>query len=365
MALVLLAPATAVTGTDVELTVRRADPGAIVRLEQRRDGEWRRAGRDRAGPRGRATISVELLRRGPYVFRAVDSTGRRSRAVRVRSRYLTLAAVGDINLGNGPGAYMRRYGYRYPWRRVAPTLRAADIAFGNLECAVSRRGSPVPKQYNFRGSPAALRRVARFAGFDALNLANNHSGDYGPTAFLDTLRFTRTFGMTPVGGGVSRRRALRPRVVTRHGLRVAFVGFSDRLPLSFYATPSRPGIAFASEPAIRLAVRRATRLADVVVATFHWGDELSSTPNARQRFFARVALRAGAHAVIGAHPHVLQPRVRLGRRIVAYSLGNFVFSTGGAATSQTGILRLRLSGRGVEAMRLVRGRIVATQPRLL
>ena len=364
LALVLLAPATAVTGTDVELNVRRAHPGAVVRLQRRQDGQWRRVGRDRAGRRGRAAFSLELRRRGPYLLRAVDPSGRRSRPVRIRSRYLTLAAVGDINLGNGPGAYMRRYGYRYPWLRVAPALRAADMAFGNLECAVSRRGSPVPKQYNFRGSPAALRRVARFAGFDVLNVANNHSGDYGPAAFRDTLRFSRALGMTPVGGGVNRRRALRPRVVTRHGLRVAFVGFSDRLPLSFYATPSRPGIAFATTPAIRRAVRRARRRADVVVATFHWGDELSHTPNARQRLFARAALRAGAHAVIGAHPHVLQPRRRLGRRIVAYSLGNFVFSTSGGATSRTGILRLRLSGRGVEGMRLLRGRIFAAQPRL-
>jgi poly-gamma-glutamate capsule biosynthesis protein CapA/YwtB (metallophosphatase superfamily) len=364
LALVLLAPATAITGTDVDLEVRHARPGAIVRFELRGDGRWRRVGRDRAGKRGRAHISFRPRHRGRYVFRAVDSRGRRSRPVRVRSRYLTLAAVGDINLGNGPGAYMRRYGYRYPWLRVAPTLRAADIAFGNLECAVSRRGSPVPKQYNFRGSPAALRRVARFAGFDVLNLANNHSGDYGRIAFLDTLRFTRTFGMTPVGGGVNRARALRARVVRRHGLHVAFVGFSDRLPLSFYATRSRPGIAFAATSTIRRAVRRARRRADVVVATFHWGDELSHTANARQRLFARAALRAGAHAVIGAHPHVLQPRHRLGRRIVAYSLGNFVFSTGGGATSQTGILRLRLSGRGVEGMRLLRGRITAAQPRL-
>jgi poly-gamma-glutamate capsule biosynthesis protein CapA/YwtB (metallophosphatase superfamily) len=363
VALALVAPAVGVTGTDMELKVRHARPGAIVRFERHRHGEWRRVGRDRAGGRGRAHVSLKLQRRGPYVLRAV-SRKRRSRPVRIRSRYLTLAAVGDINLGNGPGAYMRRYGYRYPWRRVAPTLRAADIAFGNLECAVSRRGSPVPKQFNFRGPPAALRRVARFAGFDVLNLANNHSGDYGRAAFLDTLRFTRAFGMTPVGGGVNRARAYRARVVGRHGLRVAFVGFSDRLPLSFYASPSRPGIAFASKPAIRRTVRRARRRADVVIATFHWGDELRRTPNARQRLFAKAALRAGAHAVIGAHPHVLQPRHRLGRRIVAYSLGNFVFSTGGGATSQTGILRLRLSGRGVEGMRLLRGRIVAAQPRL-
>jgi hypothetical protein len=364
LALVLLAPTTAVTGTDVEVKVRLAHPGAVVRFEQRHEGEWHPLGRDRAGQRGKASVRFKLTRHGSYLVRAVDPRRGRSRLARIRSRYLTLAAVGDINLGDGPGAYMSRYGYRYPWRRVAPTLRAADIAFGNLECAVSRRGRPVPKQFNFRGRPAALRRVRRFAGFDVLNVANNHSGDYGRLAFLDTLRFTRGLGMTPVGGGVSRAHALQPRVVKRHGLRVAFVGFSDRLPLSFYATASRPGIAFAATPAIRRAVHRAKRRADVVVATFHWGDELHRTPNARQHLFARTALRAGADAVIGAHPHVLQPRRRLGRKIVAYSLGNFVFSTGGGATSQTGILRLRLSGRGVEGMHLLRGHIAAAQPKL-
>ena len=360
----LLAPATGVTGTDVELNAARARPGSIVRLEHRRGGDWRRAGRARAGKRGRATLRLALHRRGVYLLRAVDTTGRRSRPVRVRSRFLTLMAVGDINLGDGPGALMRRHGYRYPWLHVAPVLRSADLAFGNLECAVSRRGRPVPKQYNFRGRPEALTRVARFAGFDVMNLANNHAGDYGPTAFLDTLRFTRRLGMTPVGGGVDRGAALRPRVVKRHGLRIAFVGFSDRLPLSFYATSSRPGIAFASTPNIRAAVRRAARVADVVVATFHWGDERRHTPTARQRLFARTALRAGADAIIGAHPHVLQPIERRRRRVVAYSLGNFVFSTSGGATARTGILRLRLSGRGVEGSRLLRGRIVAAQPRL-
>ena len=348
----------------MELHARRVPAKSVVRLEHRRGGEWRRADRARAGARGRATLRLVLRRRGTYVLRAVTA-GRRSRPVRLRSRFLTLAAVGDINLGDGPGALMARHGYRYPWLRVAPALRAADIAFGNLECAVSRRGRPVPKQYNFRGRPAALRRVARFAGFDVLNLANNHSVDYGRRAFGDTMRHVRRLRMTPVGGGRNLRAAERVRVVTRHGLRVGFVGFSDRLPLSFYATGTRSGIAFATPRAIRRSVRRAARRADVVVATFHWGDERVHTPTARQRLYGRIALRAGATAVIGAHPHVLQPRRRVGRhRAIAYSLGNFVFSTGGGATARTGILQMRLSARGVEGMRLQRGRIVAAQPRL-
>jgi len=103
----------------------------------------------------------------------------------------------------------------------------------------------------------------------------------------------------------------------------------------------------------------------VVVATFHWGIERETSENARQRGFARAALAAGATAVIGAHPHVLQPIRRPGgRRLIAYSLGNFVWAAGSAVTSRAGILRLRLSGRGVEGGGLLAARIVGTQPRL-
>ena len=111
--------------------------------------------------------------------------------------------------------------------------------------------------------------------------------------------------------------------------------------------------------------RRAAKRADVVVATFHWGEERATSPNLRQRALARAALAGGADAVIGAHPHVLQPIRRSGRRVVAYSLGNFVWSAGSAFTSRTGVLRMRLSARGVERVRFRRAYISHTRPALL
>jgi len=261
---------------------------------------------------------------------------------------------------------MAARGTLYPWRDVAPILRSADIAFGNLECAVSTRGTKVPKTFNFRGSPAALREVVRFAGLDVLNLANNHAGDYGMPALLDTVRAVRSSGAVPVGAGATLDAARRPQVVTRLGLRIAFVGFSDIGPASFFARPGAPGTASATFPAIAAGVRAARRAADVVVATFHWGIERETGENARQRAFAQAALNAGASAVIGAHPHVLQPVRRVaGRRLIAYSLGNFVWSAGSPASTRTGILRLGLSTRGVESSRLLPAVIEATRPRLL
>jgi poly-gamma-glutamate synthesis protein (capsule biosynthesis protein) len=245
---------------------------------------------------------------------------------------------------------------------VRPVLRRADIAFGNLECAVSRRGHPVPKEFNFRGRPRALRVAHRVAGLDVLNLANNHTGDYGRTAMLDTVRYIRRFGMVAVGAGGSIRAARKPRIVRRLGLRIAFVGFSDIGPYSFGAGPRKAGTSLASAGAIRSTVRAARRRADVVIATFHWGIERHGSPTGRQVAFANDALRAGASAVIGGHPHVLQPIRRHRRRLVAYSLGNFVFSASSPGTQRTGILRLRLSTRGVEGARFRRAVIRDSRP---
>ena len=223
----------------------------------------------------------------------------------------------------------------------------------------------MPKQYNFRGRPAALRVAARYAGMDVLNLANNHVGDFGSAALLDTIAYVRRFRMLGVGAGHDLASARRPRILKRLGLRIAFVGFSDVVPAGFAAGPASPGTNFADPDLVRADVRRARRRADVVVATFHWGIERDTQPSGRQRSLAAAARAAGADAVIGAHPHVLQPVVRGRRRVTAYSLGNFVWSAGSGLTASTGILRLRLSARGIEGARLARAVIESTRPRLL
>jgi poly-gamma-glutamate capsule biosynthesis protein CapA/YwtB (metallophosphatase superfamily) len=362
----LSGPRLVATGVDFAVRGVGGVAGERIRIQVRLRGRWRRVAGAVADAGGLFARRIRPPRRAArHLLRAVGADGRLSAPMVVRSRHVTLAAVGDINLGDGPLLVMRQRGFRFPWTGVARPLRAADIAFGNLECAVSRRGSPVPKQFNFRGPPAALRVVRRYAGFDVLNLANNHVGDYGRAALLDTVRHVRRLGMLAVGAGGSLASSSRPRVLERLGLRVAFVGFSNILPASFFAGPGRAGTQAATIDAIRRGVRRARRRADVVIATFHWGVERALREDARQRAFASAALGAGATAVIGAHPHVLQPIRRIGHRLVAYSLGNFVFAAASPATTRTGILRLRLSAHGVEGSRLAPAVIEGTRPRPL
>ncbi|MBD0281781.1 MAG: CapA family protein [Thermoleophilaceae bacterium] len=348
------------------LTVVGSDaPGRTKLLLETRSGggRWRAAGTSYSNGDGEFRVEGRALARPGRLFVRARAPGAgASTPVPVTVRPVRLASVGDINLGDAPGEAIAANGPRYPWTSVGKPLRAADIAFGNLECAISRRGRPFPKQFTFRGTPEALRGLRRGSRIDVLNLANNHVGDYGRQAMLDTVRAVERNGMRAVGAGSNLRRALAPQVVERLGLRVAFVGFSQIAPLEFAAGKRMPGTAWATAGSVVRAVRRARRQADVVVATFHWGIEKASFESAEQRTLAETAVSAGAHLVIGAHPHVLQPVRREGAALVAYSLGNFVFGAASSDTTSTGILETDLTAEGVTAARWRAGRIVAGRP---
>jgi poly-gamma-glutamate capsule biosynthesis protein CapA/YwtB (metallophosphatase superfamily) len=357
----LAAPKLVASAIRIPVKVTNATPNAWVALEVGGD----RIGRTKADGDGVAETAVPAgTRTARLRVRAVGYQRLPSPVKVIHERDITLAAFGDANFGDGVGDVMASLGPRYPWSGVAATLKAADIAFGNLECAISDQGVAVPKEYNFRGSPSALKSVVPYAGIDVFNLANNHVGDFGTAALVDTVRNVRDAGAQPVGAGTLAESA-RPAIVTRLGLRVAFVGFSDIVPAGFAVSAGHPGTAIADPSVIRATIANAKRQADVVVATFHWGIERDPSESARQRDLAQVAASAGASAIIGAHPHVLQPIRRLGAHgMVAYSLGNFVWSAGSAASAATGILEVDLSARGVESYRLRRATIVNTRPQL-
>jgi poly-gamma-glutamate capsule biosynthesis protein CapA/YwtB (metallophosphatase superfamily) len=353
-------------GGRIMLSGSGAPAGSPLVLETRvKGGEWETAGRASTDAEGAFRVIGRVAAApGPVLVRARAAEGVTSRPATVRVRPLRLSSVGDINLGDVAGVGISNEGPRYPWKSVGRRLRNADIAFGNLECAVSRRGEPFDKLYNFRATPRALRGLARHSGIDVLNLANNHVGDYGPVALLDTVRGVERLGIEAVGAGRNLRRALTPQVVERLGLRVAFVGFSEILPVEFAAAKGRPGTAWATPEAITAAVHRARRRADIVVATFHWGIEKAPAETGQQQALAAAAAAAGAQLVIGAHPHVLQPLRRQGSALVAYSLGNFVFGAVSDDTTATGILETDLTSEGVAAARWRPGHIAGGRPLL-
>jgi Bacterial capsule synthesis protein PGA_cap len=353
-------------GGSVVLRGEGARPEARVVLEARTEsGDWRTAGEARSDEDGRFAVSGRVVARpGRVTLRARAIGGAAANPVTLPVRPLRLASVGDINLGDAPGGAIAANGPDFPWTSVGKPLRRADIAFGNLECAISERGTAFPKKFNFRGTESALAGLRRHSGIDVLNLANNHVGDYGRAALLDTVRAVRRHDMTAVGAGSDLNGASAPQFVERLGLKIAFVGFSNILPAEFAATEDRPGVAWATPEAVSEGVRAARKQADIVVATFHWGIEKAPFEAADQHALAQAAADAGAQLVIGAHPHVLQPVRRTGAALVAYSLGNFVFGAHSPGTSTTGVLHTDLTAEGVTGARWQGGRIVGSRPLL-
>ncbi len=315
-----------------------------------------RIGSATTGPHGRFTLHVRAPAAGLHRISLVVGNIRVGIGT-LLVRPVVLAAVGDITPGEAVGPTIRALGAAYPWTSVGAELRHADLTTGNLEGAITARGTPAPgKQYHFRGPAALLRGARDHAGFDVLTVANNHAVDYGAVGLADTLAAARRAGIAAVGGGGNLAAARRPASFAVGGLRIAFLGYSDICPAGFAAGPSSPGVARADVSAIAADVRYAKRRSDVVVVFFHWGVELRASADARQRMFASAALGAGAAVVLGAHPHVLGPVERSRHALVAWTLGNFVFPPGKAAAARTAILRVRLDARGVAGFDLVPAR---------
>ncbi len=275
---------------------------------------------------------------------------------------VTLRAVGDILLGGPMGELMARKGRGYPFAFMKPTLRSADIAFGNLECCISDRGSPIPKQYNFRASPRRTSVLAE-VGFKMVSVANNHAWDFGREALSDTVNNVRRVGVQTVGAGTNRWEAHALQILTVRGVRVGFLAYLGLWPPLLPEAKNAPSLSMATVPVIRHEVRAARPLVDVLIVSLHDGKENSPTPNAHQKELARAAIDAGADLVIGHHPHVVELMERYHRKVICYSLGNFVFSTTGRGSGA--MLEATLDRTGCQAARLVPLYLVGPQPRLI
>ncbi len=239
---------------------------------------------------------------------------------------VALGFVGDIMLDRGirQTVEKRNVSYDFLFTRIAPSLRLFDVLFGNIEGVISDRGTRVGSMYSFRMDPHVVDALKK-AGFDVFSVANNHSGDWGFLAMQDTWRYIRDAAMVSVGGGVTRNEAYAPVFIDVKGVRVGYVAFSQFGKEYMAAGTSTPGIAVISEQAIINSVRVAKEGADIVVVSFHFGDEYEPTHNMYQEHMAKLAIDMGAHIVVGHHPHVAQPVVFYNGGVIAYSLGNFIF----------------------------------------
>ena len=237
------------------------------------------------------------------------------------SGQVRIVFVGDIMLDRDPGKAMKAG--RDPFAHVAKQLDAADITVGNLECVVATSGTRLDKSYTFRADPMAIPLLAQH--FDAVSLANNHTGDFGHVALIETMDRLRKADIRYFGAGMNNDEAHTPWIVEKNGVKVAFLGYNEFKPRSFEAGPTTPGCAWSVDEMVVADIKAARAKADIVLTFMHWGVEYEFQPNERQKSFARLMIDAGADAVIGNHPHVVEGAEYYKGRLIVYCLGNFVF----------------------------------------
>jgi poly-gamma-glutamate synthesis protein (capsule biosynthesis protein) len=259
---------------------------------------------------------------------------------------VSLVFAGDIVLDDTAGAMIERG--EDPFSGLAAVFAGADIRIGNLECVVATIGSAGDKNFTFRAHPRTLPVLKRH--FDAVALANNHSGDFGREAFAQMLDLLKEAGLAQFGGGHNLSQAHTPLIIERKGLRIALLGYNEFMPRSFEADHNAPGIAWSEDEQVAGDIRKARAVhgAHLVIPVMHWGWENEPTSNARQRQLARLMIDAGADAVIGGHPHVTQETAQYKGKPIIYSVGNFVMKeTDNAEQRRSWVLRLQLDAQGV------------------
>ncbi|MEZ4440091.1 MAG: CapA family protein [Polyangiaceae bacterium] len=263
---------------------------------------------------------------------------------------LTLVAGGDVSFGRWRGQKLLANPDRDDFAPLRPLLADADLRFVNLESIIFDNGPVTVHPDNilvFNAPPAAAPALRR-GGVDVVSLANNHAWDHGQRGLFETFERLDAEGITYVGAGRSREEAYAPRIVERGGFRIAFIAVTSIWNQVLHPHPGKEHIADAAQERLVAAVREARALpgVDKVIVSHHGGEEYRRPTSPPIVSLLRAALDAGADAVLGHHPHILQRVALVEGKPLFYSLGNLIFrdtGKGGTWAKFGAVARLELT----------------------
>ena len=227
---------------------------------------------------------------------------------------ILLSFTGDCILGTdeffawdtGLPAYYNLYGPEYFLKNVRSIFEEDDLTIVNMEGTLTEETTRVDKQFAFKGDPEYVK-ILTSSSVEAANVANNHSHDYGEKSFQDTVQTLeesgiKTFGYDDVA------------VLEVKGIRVGMFGIYELDDHLERIPQVKQDIAKLKDHNV-----------DIIVAVFHWSNELVTVPDENQVTLAHLAIDEGADVVVGHHPHVVQGIDEYKGKTIAYSLGNFCF----------------------------------------
>lgn len=247
----------------------------------------------------------------------------------MQNNVVTLLLTGDIMLGGRFLDYKERQNidYEYPFRPLKSLFEETDIIFGNLECTLSREGIARRDKSMALYAPPESVSALKYLGFNAVSLGNNHINDYGSQGLDKTTQILKENSLPFFGAGRNLEEAGQELIIAKNNLKIAFLGYTtdEEHVKSVIATSNSAGCVFYDFSRIANDIERIRNSADVICISLHWGYQYYAYPSPKQVNLAHQIVDAGAHVVIGHHPHVIQGYERYKHGVIFYSLGNFFF----------------------------------------
>jgi poly-gamma-glutamate capsule biosynthesis protein CapA/YwtB (metallophosphatase superfamily) len=272
-----------------------------------------------------STVLLGFLAVSPFstmTYSAVNTTWQHLRLAELRGEpaTATIAFVGDIMLARSVEQYIVKYGQVYPFAHVGDLLSNNDLLVGNFEGTVrEKRNIEGTNVMLFDTTPDNVSMLAK-QGFDLLSLSNNHADDFGKSTLAFTRKTIEDAGMTPFGDAWESGTSVAHKTVD--GIPFAFIGYH----------------AFNEKTdGVIEAIKTEKAAGNFVIVMPHWGTEYKHDPSSSQVFAAHQFVDAGADAIIGAHPHVIQTVETYNGVPIVYSLGNFLFDQDWSEATKRGM----------------------------
>ncbi len=227
---------------------------------------------------------------------------------------ITMNFAGDCTLGTDTSfGYANQFtqvfdevqDYGYFFKNMQSLFAYDDVTVVNLEGPLTEETKKTPKAFNFKG-PAHYANILLSGDIDVVNLANNHTQDYGQKGYEDTLQALNDYGMPYFGYD-------NYYIYEKDGIKIGFMGLTGIWLNDIYQRIDT-AINYLKE-----------NECDYIVATFHWGVEREYAQNSTQRRVGQYTIDKGADFVVGHHAHVVQGIEEYNGKYIVYGLGNFCF----------------------------------------
>lgn len=238
---------------------------------------------------------------------------------------ITIGLMGDTMLGRLVNKKIDEKGYGYIWGNILPLLKENDLNIINLETALTNSNESVPKVFNFKADPDKVRALS-LAKIDIANIANNHILDFNVSGMRETIDVLDKAHIFHVGAGMTESEARKPVIVTKKGIKIGVIGYTDNEP-SWEAIGDKPGTNYVKVGDINKIREDVTKLrdkVDIVILSIHWGPNMRQKPKQEFIDFAHAIIDLGVDIFHGHSAHVFQGIEVYNNKLIMYDTGDFV-----------------------------------------